>query len=528
MLKVLLVDDEPFIIQGLQVLIDWEKEGYEPPITASNGQEAYDILLRENIDLVIADINMPIMTGLELLKNIREKGGTNAYFVILSGYAEFSYAQEAIRYDCTDYILKPVEEESLKNVIQKVRAMKTVTDQENESGKLMEKAYLDRNLIAILLGKYDTENVEYVQNYIEITEDMRFVEVQLEIDNLVEEYSDEEIRGFLRKLYDASRDYLREFSQYCIFDVASLEKVYDIGFLYTNKMALSRQMGEREYLADYLKYIKDVTRLPVIMLVGKRVSSINGISKSYGAAYMLRSLQGFRMKKDIYYYEDEAQVTGGGIVLCKKSLDELIHAIEENDHINIKQKIDAFYDEMQTLGVTGETMNLNINYLLFQLIHIASEQDGDVNQEEILRLISENTFEDGIMRGSKIHLMRMASEYGNYLGQLRKKVSRGVLGEIEKEIKTNYASNLTLKELSERYFLNSAYLGQIFRKKYGCSFKDYLNQYRMEEAAKLLLRTDRKIYEIAESVGYKDVDYFVNRFIAIKGCTPAKFRKQKL
>ena len=95
-------------------------------------------------------------------------------------------------------------------------------------------------------------------------------------------------------------------------------------------------------------------------------------------------------------------------------------------------------------------------------------------------------------------------------------------------IKENFASNLTLKELSERYFVNSAYLGQLFRKKYGCSFKDYLNQYRMEEAAKLLIRTDQKIYQIAEAVGYKDVDYFVNRFISVKGCTPAKFRKMSL
>ena len=101
-----------------------------------------------------------------------------------------------------------------------------------------------------------------------------------------------------------------------------------------------------------------------------------------------------------------------------------------------------------------------------------------------------------------------------------------MLGEVEKENRKNYAQNLTLKELSERYFVNSAYLGQLFRKKYGCSFKDYLNQYRMEEAAKLLLRTDQKIYQIAEAVGFKDVDYFVNRFIAVKGCTPAKFRKQ--
>lgn len=82
----------------------------------------------------------------------------------------------------------------------------------------------------------------------------------------------------------------------------------------------------------------------------------------------------------------------------------------------------------------------------------------------------------------------------------------------------NYAKNITLKSLSEKYYVNSAYLGQLFRKKNGQSFKDYLNNYRMERAADLLLHTDKKIVEIAEEVGYHDLDYFVNRFILVKGC----------
>ena len=95
----------------------------------------------------------------------------------------------------------------------------------------------------------------------------------------------------------------------------------------------------------------------------------------------------------------------------------------------------------------------------------------------------------------------------------------------EEEIKKNYASNLTLKDLSEKYYVNSAYLGQLFRKKYGCSFKDYLNKKRIEEAARLLRKTDMKIYEVAEAVGYKDADYFVNKFIEAMGCTPTKYKK---
>ena len=92
MLKVLLVDDEPFILQGLTVLVDWQKEGFEIAGTAVNGEEALDFLIKNEVDLIIADIKMPVMTGLELLAKIRKENISEAYFAILSGYADFNYA----------------------------------------------------------------------------------------------------------------------------------------------------------------------------------------------------------------------------------------------------------------------------------------------------------------------------------------------------------------------------------------------------------------------------------------------------
>lgn len=124
MLRVLLVDDEPFILQGLKLLIDWEQEGFEIAATAENGKEALAFLKKEKVDLVIADIKMPEMSGLELLEHIRKERISDAYFVILSGYAEFNYAQQAMRNACTEYLLKPVDKEILLRVLAKILAMK--------------------------------------------------------------------------------------------------------------------------------------------------------------------------------------------------------------------------------------------------------------------------------------------------------------------------------------------------------------------------------------------------------------------
>ena len=98
MLKVLLVDDEPFILQGLKVLIDWNAEGYEVVGAVRTGQEAIDYLKENPVDLVMTDIKMPVMSGIELLEEVRRDQISDAYFIILSGYNDFAYAQQAVRY----------------------------------------------------------------------------------------------------------------------------------------------------------------------------------------------------------------------------------------------------------------------------------------------------------------------------------------------------------------------------------------------------------------------------------------------
>lgn len=526
MLKVLLVDDEPFILQGLQVLLDWNEKGFEIVGMASDGQEALQFLKQNSVDLIIADISMPGMTGLELLEKIRAEKISSAFFVILSGHADFSYAQKAIRYECSYYLLKPVEKDELVSVLHKVRVMNENNLAQKQMNQKMEQAYLARNMIAVILGKFDSVNLEYIRANLVLSPLVRYVEIKLDESNPGEELSDEEKRTYQRRIFEACRDFLDKDAGHCVFDVSGHEKIYDIGFVYCDYMAEYMGIGEHEYFQRFWNYLQSSLSVSVNILVGKEVEDISNLTKSYTTVCMLRSFQGFHAKKDIQYYEEDVQVGANSVILCKKDLDSLVQAIEQNDQKKIVVCVTNFFEEMRKMELSEKIIHLNINYLLFQLIHLASEQDDGVNQEEILRLISESTFEEGIMRGSKEHITRFACEYGNYMVQLRRNVSRGILGDVEKEIQERYAENITLKELGEKYFVNSAYLGQLFRKKYGQSFKDYLNAYRIEQACIKLLRTDDKIYKVAEDVGYHDLDYFVNRFIDVKGCTPAKFRKQ--
>ena len=527
MLRVLLVDDEPFIAQGLMVFVDWEQEGYEIVYTAADGAEALTYLKEHKVDLVISDIKMPVMSGLELLETIRRENISDAYFIILSGYSDFSYAQQAIRYECMEYILKPVEKEELLGVLRRVAKVSEAARENEKKKQKLEHEYLARNIISLLCGKYDRVNLEYIKSHMNLSDSVRYVYLEPYNIGDMSEQEDGEYRLIQRKLYQACQDFLKEDSSHCFFDVSWNEKNYDIGFIYCDYMAKNRAISEVEYLSDFQESLELAIQRPVKLLAGKKVSDISGLAKSYSTACVLNSMEAFRAKKKMYFYEEEVQIHNGGIILCKQSLDALISAIEQNDKIQIRKCMENLYEEMRQMGLAADTVNLNINYLLFQLIYLATEQDDCVDQKEILHFIGESTFEEGVTRGSSVHMVHFALEYAEYLAQLRKNISRGgVLGDIEKEIRENYAENLTLRELSKKYYVNSAYLGQIFRKKFGQSFKEYLNNYRMEQAVQRLLYTSDKIYQIALDVGYKDCDYFINRFIAAKGCTPAKFRRQ--
>lgn len=526
MLRVLLVDDEPFIVQGLKVLIDWDGEGYEIAASAADGREALEYLKENKVDLIISDIKMPEMSGIELLETIREQKISDAYFVILSGYSDFSLAQQAIRYKCMDYVLKPVEKDELLSVIRRVASLSENDKRERQNQKKMERAYLGRNIAALMLGKYDEKNLEYITQHMQLSEGVRYIEIEY-VEDLVER-EDGAAKQLQRDIYEACQDILEEDGTHALYDVSNEKDNYDTGFIFCDYMAAKAECCEEEYLMEFHEKLERILQRPVHLLVGKKVPNITAISKSYTTTCILKSLVAFYERKDMYFYEKEVHVNEGGMVLCKNSLDSLIGAIEQNEKIEIRKCVDSLYEDIRKSGGGGDVVNLNINYLLFQLIHLATEQDEEVNQEEVLQFISESSFEDGVKRGSSTHLARFCHEYADYLAQLRKDASRGILAEIEKEVREHYAENLSLRDLSEKYYLNSSYLGQIFRKKYGQSFKDYLTNYRISEATKLLIKTDKKIGQIAEEVGYKDSDYFIRKFIEIKGCTPSKYRKNKM
>ncbi|MCR4584810.1 MAG: response regulator [Lachnospiraceae bacterium] len=372
-MRVLLVDDEPFITQGLKLLIDWKAEGCEIAGCVQNGWDAIAFLKKEKVDLVVTDIRMPRCDGLQLLELVKKEGISDAYFIMMSGFDEFGYAQKALRFGCVDYIVKPVDKDELLSAVRKACQMDARVKEEEERIYELEQAAQEQYSITALIGTYDKDK--------------------------------------------------------------------------------------------------------------------------------------------------------GKNIVFKENMDRIVAAIEENDKNEITKQVNLFFADTREMGISRESLDFNVAYLLFQLIHVAAEQDDEVNQEEIMKFIGESSFEEGRIKGDIEYFLSFCLEYAEYIAQLRGRAGQGVLRDVEKEIHARYAENISLREMSQKFFINSAYLGQIFKKKYGKSFKDYLTDVRIHEAAKMLAGTDKKIILIAEEVGYKDSDYFVQKFIDRMGCTPSKYRR---
>ena len=321
-MKAMLVDDEPFILQGLSVLIDWETEGYEIVKKASDGREALDYLRENNVDLIITDIRMPRLSGLELLETIRNENISDAYVIVLSGYNDFKYVRAALRHSCMDYILKPVQKEQLITNIRRAAADKEINVQKEDDNRRLQRGYLLQNMMALLQGKAQGQGLSYIKKNLRYSETLRYLHICLNDLSALEEMSDEEMAELKNGVYEQAAHYLQNDADHLFKDFFVFEEDYEIGFVYCDYMAKERGLGEEEFLEAFHRAAQSGSEnMPVILLAGKQVNDISRLSRSYSSACVLRSFKGFQNHKNLYFYEKEVQVSEARTILCKQSLE---------------------------------------------------------------------------------------------------------------------------------------------------------------------------------------------------------------
>ena len=530
MLKVLLVDDELYNRKGLAVLVDWEKEGFSIAGEASDGAQALEAVRNEHFDLVLTDIKMPVMDGFQLLEAIRElEDGKNTHFVIVSGFDDFENAKKAMQYGCVDFLSKPVNREELVGVLRAVaRECEKQKRDENEQ-RVRDRMILERHLSSLIAGKFDEVNLNYVREHMELTGKLRYINIELDLADTDSVPSDEtQRRSMQRELYNIISGFMGERSEHVIFDVSKAAGCYDVGMLYTERLASELGLSEREYIEKLVEYLKESFDCRLLIQIGSEVRSIEKISESYRSATVAKLITTFDgvAAEESRELPDEASDEEQ-----RKVMDALIAAMEQHDTAAIDSGVDELYGLFTRPDMDYRTISQTINYMMLRLMHEGIAHNPGINQEDVMQYLASNAFDSEISRGSKSHFASFCREYSEYLSQLTTETqnlsqSGGILVQVEQEIAEHYMENISLKSMSEKYFINSAYLGQLFRKKFGKTFKEYLNEYRIKKAAELLATTNMRVYQVSEAVGYQSLDYFISKFVQIEGHTPSQYRKK--
>ncbi len=532
LLNVLLVDDEPFIRKGLTALIDWEAEGYRIAGEASNGRNAIQMLNEKEFDVILSDIKMPEMDGIEFISYVRSNKLGSARFVFLSGFYDFQYAKTGMQYGCCDYILKPIQKEELLSTLRRIMEAYQRDASRAMDSKVYEKAYLDRNLMSLIWGKYDNVNLNYVTMKLQLTEKVSYLHLEISLrDETFLILTDDKRRERQRKLYHYAGLLLKDRANHIIFDVTKNEDCYDVGIIYSDSFASDRELSQNEWIEWLVMELKERIGYAIEACIGKKVDSIGFISESYREACMIRFFR-FTGKHENnpvpVLYKKDMNAKNLQQEYLRKELDDLIHSIEIGDILKLRKNVSIIYSRMIDPHIESEVIGMNIQYLLYRLMGLAYTLDANINQDEIIHYMKDSIFSSDKIAGNELKFLQFVEEYTEYLIQLRQNTAKGTINQIEAEIENHYSENISLKYLGEKYYINSAYLGQLFKKNYGCCFKDYLNGIRMRKAAETMLRTNKKIYEIAEEVGYKNIEYFINKFEDIYGMTPSRFRKKNL
>lgn len=502
MKKVMIVEDEELILQGIRNIVDWEALGLSVVHMAHDGVEALEMWEREPVHIVVTDISMPEMDGLTLLRKIREKE-EQVRFIILTGYDEFAYAREAVRLDVENYILKPIDEEELQRQLRE-----TVMKLEAMDKKKLQ--YIDEK----------TQWMHFLNGSPESLEAGRFAEMlglAAEGGNYCAAVMKWNMHGLKEKKITDMIVELKKEERLRIVHLPpdSLLMVLDGGDMDEGKVSeyfaeLQNRMDSRFNIMTFIcigQAFERFERLPEVYRNAKKLQKYL-IIEGYGNCISLRQIQN---RKTESIRMDETQLRKS---ILKKEKGAAVAYIEDLFINNIRK--DATVSALYQMAVKMAVL----------LQDIKKEYKLESGRFHDLSELMETIFSADDIHGLKTAFI---SEIAEIIECMHEEDSQytPVVRQIVAEVQKNYKEDMNLKTLAYRYHMNASYLGQLFQKEVGCSFAQYLSNTKNGIAKELILNTNMKINEIARQVGYPDTSYFYRKFKQSYGVSPASLREMK-
>lgn len=522
MFRTLLVDDDFLVRSYLKTLDSWEKAGYEIVQDVQDGEEALEVMNQEKIDVVMTDISMPLMDGIELIKAAK-KSWPEVSVIVLSCHDDFEYVKEAMRLGADEYILKnTLDENSLLEVLEKtkpqIEAKKAKTTQEKHTKKLIQMGshtlkYHFFN--GVLSGTLEGE----------IREQKR-VEAQI-----AGTYKNSAvIVMFMHDWNRQSREWTPlEAEQYSLEFRTGIEgeiegvlgeenerkEIIYLGagifccFLDLSEMRRDSLMRQRltDVAAACFRFCKEEPYFFGISVSSICIGVQDGIRQAYQQARQMMKY-GFYDKNSILYYDCQKEVS--------RELPEAAERLLELSKKEItKEKLGEEVSKF-ILEATKETTDARV------LIQWLKRFDETVHKErstqDYAELSSIDQFE-AALRESVETICKSTEE------EIPKGVSHTVKV-VLLYLRKHYTEPISLQDVAEEAGVNSAYLSYLFKQEMGIGFANYLQECRMRQAEKMLCETNLKIKDVAEAAGFNDYHYFSKIFKKYHHCSPADYRKR--
>lgn len=507
MMNVLLVDDEPWVIEGLRTMVNWTNYGFQVCGEALNGPDALTMIQELRPELVLTDINMPVINGLELIERSNKTITKPPKFVILSGYDNFNYAITAMHHKVTEYLLKPIDEEEIEAVLARI-GKRIQDDLAAERNQTRIQSLLVNSLLNRLIQGDDGELLEQqIVRTLHLSADaeLRCMVIEASADP---SYLQERIKRYFSQSPDRLfQDSTGKWGAIVPADEFSASQLEEIGIQIHRE--LSGELNQ-----------------PVIVTISSSQRGVRSIRDLYLQALEVNGCKRCQGKEGVFSYRNSCQP-----VFARDDGKEKFKQLPDIVAVGGTDKIMAAV-EAALASVTEEVPGLE-----HALVYIA---DLEVN---LCRRIAEmNGDPDAFMKSIQAE-HGTAGSFATY-PSMHKYVlalclgASGVLSDLEARNENNtifhviqyvdreYHGKLQLQDLAKRFHMNSTYLGQLFKKETGKPFNDYLNEKRIEEAKRLLKRSQMKISEIALQVGYPNTDYFISKFKCKTGVLPSVYKQE--
>lgn len=521
MYSVLIVDDEPEIRQGLRLKIDWESLGLSIVGEAGNGAEAAAWLTNHPVDIVITDMNMPMMDGVSFLEACHEHY-PSLRLIVITGYEEFHYAKAAIRNQARDYLLKPITQDELREAMLKVIYELDAQRNERDQQVMMEWR----------LSQYYKEMKEHFIVHL-VKEELAREATIREKAKLFQLDTWEECNvcfltaGFMERTggagrLDRSPDKLRLPFEMVCREVAEIIPGQIQVFRDANYTGLMHFIAvasntNLDHLVDTLRIaVTDHLGYQPVISIGKTVIGLNQWKYGYLSSLLEWNLKGNNDSQTLH------NLTTPEAVLSEETNKVMQRYLARGELAAFEQ---AIHKELNEAFAASQARFVKLIFQLYLMLDALAYTAGiALDSAEQLWIRPEQVWGFDTAAKAQQFLNKLAHKIVSGAEADPAKAEQSVIQAAEQFIHDNYMYDINLTMLAERFNYNSSYFSEMFKSKAGKTFIQYITDVRMAKALQLLEETMLSLWDIAELTGFSNASYFSSKFKRMYGMPPSDFR----